>query len=353
MVDPTLSPSGANDLQRLATVILQAVEQQLNRYFTAASARIDGVEQQLRLQAAAPPPPGRNGGLDAETMLEVRQALRDDLQHVLTEVQNRMQQLRTADAQLVEQINTLGMRVVATADALSQRIDTGDQQAGQRVEARLDTLQRAVGATVEEVLGRVDDRSTLLLSKIEAVDSGATDRVLALEQRLKDDLGRKIAELEAGFGRAASGFDEAMVTLAQRISEIDSRVIGLEETMQSVAASVARVDASAIEAVRHEAFTARNDVEIIRAHMAHAEAGLNEQVATTARRMQQMEVEFAAAMDVSAAVQLERLDEIERQVLMLGPPGHRALGSTPPPPPTMTTPDVASAPAATTDWSTY
>ncbi len=85
------------------------------------------------------------------------------------------------------------------------------------------------------------------------------------------------------------------------------------------AADVAKVDEEAINAVKEQLSSAVGEAMLVRIEVDRFIAAQEEKFDATALRMSEIEAQLADTMDVSEAVQLERLEEIERALLELDP----------------------------------
>ena len=57
------------------------------------------------------------------------------------------------------------------------------------------------------------------------------DRAMAMEERINEHNGVKIANLEATIGRVGSGFDDAMGALSKRLVDLEAKLIEAGDRM--------------------------------------------------------------------------------------------------------------------------
>lgn len=62
------------------------------------------------------------------------------------------------------------------------------------------------------------------MSKLEDLENRLIDRMIATEERINELQGTKIAEFEATLGRISSGFDDALVAMSTRLTNLDNSV---------------------------------------------------------------------------------------------------------------------------------
>ncbi len=176
--------------------------------------------------------------------------------------------------------------------------------------------------------------------QLEQLTERYDDRLLALEQRVGEEIGVRVAALEATIGRVSSSVDEAMVSLSQRLADLEARSIEVDERLGAMAAVVEKIDEEAIEELKERLSNAVGEATLVRIEMDRLSEGLDERFDRVQVRLADMEAKVSDAMDVSTAIQLERLEELERAVAELDPAelvrrselGLSAAAFPPPPP---------------------
>lgn len=320
MVEQTPSPPAANPLEELATMILGAVEQQLNRYFTAASRRMDALEAKVDAVVLEQRDHAPSGGpIDPETMLEIRQTVRDDMARGFSAVHARLDQLAAADHALGERAAQVDERVQVRTMELADRVDAGTREALAQVDARLGSVQAQVAARIEQFGAHLGETAGQVTEKLELAESRGVDRLLELEQRIKDEQGRKIADIQATVGRISGGFDEAMGALSRRVTEAENVLHDIDAKATEAIRRAESFDTEALEEFREQVSKAVGEATLVRIELDRFLVATQEKLDHSAVRLAQIEEKVSDAMDVSTAVQLERLDELERQMEMLAP----------------------------------
>jgi hypothetical protein len=89
--------------------------------------------------------------------------------------------------------------------------------------------------------------------------------------------------------------------------------------MDALSEQVAKVDENAINEVKEQLSSAIGEAMLVRIELDRVVAAMDEKLDKTAVRMAEIEGQLADEMDVSTAVQLERLEEIERALVELDP----------------------------------
>jgi hypothetical protein len=243
----------------------------------------------------------------------------DYVDHQIAVLTGRLDEAMSIVRRFDEQAGALVQHVNETTAGLSKRMDEGDQALAHAVEQRLvafNTAFEQIGPDVQRQLG---DHTLAFQSKLDAADSRGTDRMLALEERIKDEQGTKIANVEATVGRIGAGFDDAMVAISQRVLDMENKLHDANDRIGMLADQISRVDESAINEVREQISSAVGEAMLVRIELDRVISSTDEKLDKAALRMSDIEAKLEEESDVSAAVQLERLDELERAIVLLDP----------------------------------
>ncbi|MGE0138454.1 MAG: hypothetical protein AB7R77_11595 [Ilumatobacteraceae bacterium] len=296
--------------QAYQTALQSALEERLGEFANHQHWRMNDIEDKV---AAIK-------GVDSETMIEIRQTVRDDMERSFGAVHTRLDELVNVQKRLDEQATAHLQHVNDTTSALALRMDEGDERMAFALEERMNSLQVDLNATFQSIAEQVSEHSTTLLGKIDQAESRGVDRLLELEGRIGEDLGTKIANLDANIGRVAGGFDDAMIALNQRLLELENRLYEFDDRMNAMAEELSKVDENAMDEMRAEMSRAIGEATLVRIEFDRVVAATDQKLDKQTIRMAEIEGLLADHMDVSTAVQLERLDELERQMVLIQPP---------------------------------
>jgi len=249
----------------------------------------------------------------------ISQGLRDYLEHKTAAVESQIDELHKSSRRFDEQAASTVAHINETVAALSRRMDDGDQMVTRTVEQRLGDVRGLVDQAGADVARQLAEHGQILSQRVDAIDMKMVDRALAMEQRINDHNGAKMANLEATIGRVGEGFDDAMGALSKRFVDLEAKLLEAGERMDRLAADVAKVDEEAINAVKEQLSSAVGEAMLVRIEVDRFIASQGEKFEATALRMSEIEAQLADTMDVSEAVQLERLEEIERALIELNP----------------------------------
>lgn len=342
-----------NPTEALALTIASIVERQLTKFASTVNSQMDELRQHLvaqqqhldayqqamqtavedRLAALAGHQQMQHDDLDArlnaipqrlqaEMPIHLQAATQSLLaqtseQHAtvvaeLDGIRNAVEQMEAHSATIIQHVND-------TTTTLVQRIDDGDASIAHAVEERLSVVKGMLDNIEPEVQRLVGEHAASLLSKMEYVENSTTDRMLEMEARINDQHGTRMAQLETTIGRIGAGFDDSIVALNQRMLDMDTRVVEGSERVDALAEQIAGFDQGAFDSLKEQVSSAVGEAMLVRIEMDRANGATKEQLDKQAIRMAEIEALLEDDMDVSAAVQLERLDELERALVALDP----------------------------------
>lgn len=355
----------SSEIDEFHQSLVAAVQAELERHASAVVAEVDRVREEGRSERAE---------LKAEFQQQVA-ALSEAIDQVRSHVDVQAETARrTLEERLVESESrqtrrlddvTAGVEglVVETArpllaevndeqvalahkvDGLDQNLRKFDEQAArmvtyfndvsqqmeQKQEELSETLKTDIGGQLESVRALVEENDSAVRrfqneigqstsQKINDAEDRFNNRLLAAESRMKEDAGQKIADIDAHVGRVSTGLDETMNVLNDRIAALDDRFVETGRRIDEVAASVEGVDQEALDELKEKMSSAVGEAMLVRIEMERMEKDVNERTDGLTVRMTEIETELQdATMDVSTAVQLDRLEEIERQLIELDP----------------------------------
>lgn len=286
-----------------------ALETRLAEFAQYQQRRISDVEDRI-LQI-----PTSTSTVDASDLA----ALREQLDGHSAAAHARIDDLQKASHRFDQQASALVQHVNDTTVALSQRMDEGNRTLAQAVEERLGLVRSSLESIVPEVQRQIGEHTAMVNQRVDFVDNKVTDRMLAMEERINENTGTKLAQLEASMGRIGSGFDDAIGALSQRMLELENRLYEHNDRLVALAEQVSKVDEQALDAVKEQLSSAVGEAMLVRIELDRMAADTDEKFDKNTLRMAEIEAQLSDTMDVSAAVQLERLEELERAIIELDP----------------------------------
>lgn len=367
-------PTGSGDTATHA--IVSAVEQQLTKYFSAMAARADAVQhageagraeivthfqQQIDdLRSELDRSQQANGNYERalQAALEERltefaanqhwrfnevegrlERVADDVsltfpaqiesataplqqrfEHVTELMANRIEELQKAARRFDEQSSALVQHVNDTSTTLSKRLDESSRATNSHLDERTLSLSQRVDESMGVMRQHVAEQAAAFGRRIEDNDSRVIDRMLAMEERMNDHTGVRLAGVEATLGRISGGIDEAIVALSQRVIDLESRHVDVVRQLEELSVEVDKIDEDALNQLREQMSSAVGEAMLVRIELERVASSTGEQFDTVNLRIAEVAATLAdTVMDVSTAVQLDRLEEIERALIELDP----------------------------------
>jgi ribosome maturation factor RimP len=363
-----------DQLDALRSSVVAAVQQELTRYNEVVSAEIKRLRGEIAAERAARARTeeqllalvplverAQAGGTDQH---ELQQFVEARLAEFGTASKRRQDELEVRIGRIADQTNIgLTAAVEAAAQPIvkqlefrQEKIEAGlanvdrslrryDEQAGRMVdhmnlvtqatEARLDEIQNqttveldgrmtAMAIRLDEVSAQAARQqaevSNLVGSRVEQAEARVNDRLLATEARINEGIGQRVADVDAYLGRVSAGLDEAVALLSDRISETQARFSEVDVALAAMTAKIESVDIDAIDEMKDRMVGVAGEVELIRIETERFEKTLGETIDKVNLRLVEVETQLQEQhLDVQTAVQLERLEEVERALLALDP----------------------------------
>ncbi len=362
---PVMSPSST---EILAATIAGAVERQLTQYVSAMAQQVDATRQavethrtELRAEfqqqieavvAQFAASQATSGAQQQELTSTLEQRLAEFSQHQqtrLNEVENRILEtsggvdtselatlrehidgqsagahariddLHKATRRFDEQASAMVQHVNDTTVALTQRMDQGNQALATAVEERLGFVRTTLESVGPEVQRQLAEQTATMLQRVDFTEHKVTDRMLAMEERVNEQNGTKIAQLDATIGRVGAGFDDAMAALSQRMLDLENKLFTTNDQLDALIEQVSSVDGKAMTEMREQLSAAVGEAMLVRIEVDRVVASTEDKIGKNSLRMAEIEALLTDEMDVSASVQLERLEELERALIALDP----------------------------------
>jgi hypothetical protein len=255
-------------------------------------------------------------GLVQAAARPVMQQMRDDQEALAYKVESLDSNLRRFDeqaARMVTYFNDVSQQMELRQDELSESLKVD-------IAARIDTIQKLVEDNDLTIRRFQNEVGAATSQKINDAEDRFNNRLLAAESRMKEEAGQKIAEIDAHVGRLGAGIEETMIVLNDRISATDTRFVATDRRVDELAESMKGMDSSAIDDLKDKMSTAVGEAMLVRIEMERMEKTVAERTDGLAIRMTEIETQVQdATMDVSTAVQLDRLEQIERALSELDP----------------------------------
>lgn len=258
----------------------------------AMESRLDAADEQAQSDLAAATA-ALTESVDARVIaVESRAAeLADEL------AAERLQRTEAVDA-----VGTSTAGLVAMQAAIESRLDAADE----RAQADLDTAAASLTESVD--------------AHFVAAESRLSEQFTETERKVTDELQARVAEINEEFEQVAAGAESSIAALNERSNAIDERLGVVVERLTALEAVVAEIDVDAIDDLSERVSTAAGEAVLIRIETERFQESVKETNDKMVVRISDVESQLQAQeMDVETAVQLERLEEIERALIELDP----------------------------------
>lgn len=273
------------------------LESRLNRRIEQVTANLDTL-----VQGAARP---------------LLQSVDDEQEAMTTRIEVLAADLRTFDeqaARLVVYFDEMTTKLQQRTEEITQRFNGEILQLVERLDERVEEVAAASLRQHVETSKMTNDRSDRLEERLNV-------RVSSVDGAIREEVGNRIAEIDAHVGRVSQGLDDTLNVLGDRVSALDQSLGGLDERIAELREELGAVDAESLDELKEKLSSAAGEAMLVRIDLEHLEKHTNERVESANARLATVESQLAdATMDVSNAVQLERLEELERAVIELSPP---------------------------------
>jgi hypothetical protein len=210
--------------------------------------------------------------------------------------------------------------VVEVTTSLTERVDSSLSGINQNVEERVSRSERRIDAVLAEAsMGDAEVRA-VIAQQVEEVEERVNGRVTATEARINHEVGQRIADIDAYVGRVSVGLDESITVLNNRIASSDGRFGMYDDKLNAMAKALLDVDAEAIDELKDRVRSVAGEAELVRIEMERFQVLMGDTTDKTTMRLTEVETQLQdQSMDTETAVQLERLEEVERALIDLDP----------------------------------
>ena len=292
----------------------QLLEARLAEFSTATKKRHD--EMNVRL-----------GHVVDEANVGIAAAVESAARPILKQVEHRQDQLETDVSALdgsIRKFDEQAGKMVSHINSVTTAIDARLELINDDVTSSFDERFAGVVMRIDEVSATAARQqaevSNIVGTRVDASEERVTERMNGLETRLNDEIGQRVADIDAHVGRIGAGLDEAIITLNDRIAKADARFADVEAEFATIRQDLENVDADSIDEIKEKVSSALGQAELVRIEMDRFQETVKDDLDKTTARLTEIETTVQDQhMDVETAVQLERLEEVERAVLMLDP----------------------------------
>jgi chromosome segregation ATPase len=294
--------------------IQRAIEERLIEFATLNKRRHEEMDARLgRVVDEA------NVGLAAA----VESAARPIIKQVEHRQENLERELGTLDKNL-RKFDDQAARMVTHFNDITRATEVRMNEVSERIAGDMDVRLSGLGSRIDEISAQSarqqSEISNIVGTRIDQAEDRINDRLLATEARMNEDIGQRVADIDAYVGRVSAGLDDSVVMLSDRIAAVDRKFEEVDRSFDDINARLAAVDIDAIDDMKDKVASALGSAEILRIEMERFQKTIGETIDKTSMRLVELETAIQdQALDVDTAIQLERLEEVERAIIALDP----------------------------------
>lgn len=260
-----------------------------------------------------------NTGLVATVESATRPFLRE-LEHRQAKVEGDVVSLDKS----IRKFDDQAARMVTHINSVTGNIDGRIEQLAAGVAADVETRMGGLAARLDEVSAQAarqqSEVSNIVGQRVDEAESRMIDKISTAEARINDDVGTRIAEIDAYVGRVSVGLDEGIVMLNDRFAEVNGRFDATAQQIAAMEQSLKDVDAEALDEMKDRVRGIAGEAELVRIEMDRFKQTMGDAMDKNAIRLTELETQMQdQAIDTETAVQLERLEEVERALIALDP----------------------------------
>ncbi|MGA7756691.1 MAG: hypothetical protein WBL31_14005 [Ilumatobacteraceae bacterium] len=310
----TLMPAVERSQASYQHEIQRALDARLAEHTMAAKRRQDEVDARI-------------GRIVDETNIGLTAAVASAAQPIVKQLENRQDQfeadlanvdrsVRKFDDQAAKMVQHFNLITEAT----EARMDEVSAQVAAEIDSRLAVLATRLDEVSAQAARQQSEVANVVASRVEQAESRINERLLTAEARINETLGQRIADNDAYVGRVSAGLDDAVTMLNDRIAGSESRFADVDAALAAMSAKFASIDVDAIDEMKDRMTGVAGQVELIRIENERFQESMGDSVDKTNLRLVELETQMQEQhLDVETAVQLERLEEVERALIALDP----------------------------------
>ncbi len=294
--------------------LLPAIEQRLTEFTAQTKRRHDEIDQRIGRVADE-----TNAGLTAAVESAARPVVKQ-LEHRQTQLETDLGSLDRSVRKFDQQAGAMVQHFNTMTEATEARLDEMSDQVAEQLDGRLAALATRMDEVSAQAARQQSEVSNTVGARVDQAEDRINDRIVTAEARINDTVGQRVADIDAYVGRVSAGLDDAVTMLSDRIAATETRFDEVNQAIDAMAGRLDSVDVDAIDEMKDRVASAAGEVELVRIEVERFQKSMGESMDTTVGRIVELETQMQEQhMDVETAVQLERLEEVERALLALDP----------------------------------
>ena len=294
--------------------LLPAIEQRLTEFSTQTKRRHDELDHRIGRVADE-----ANVGLAAAVESAARPVVKQ-LEHRQGQLEQDLASLDRSVRKFDEQAGAMVQHFNAMTEATEARLDEVSDQVAEQLDGRFASLSMRMDDVSAQAARQQAEVSNVVGARVDQAEDRVNERILTAEARVNETVGQRVADIDAYVGRVSAGLDDAVAMLSDRIAGAEARFDEVNRAIDAMAGRLDSVDVDAIDEMKDRVASAAGEVELVRIEVERFQKSMGDSMDKTVGRIVELETQLQEQhMDVETAVQLERLEEVERALLALDP----------------------------------
>ena len=302
--------------QSEATVrtMLPAIEERLAEFSAQTKRRHDEIDMRIGRVADE-----TNAGLAAAVESAARPVVKQ-LEHRQGQLEQDLSSLDRSVRKFDQQAGAMVQHFNVMSEATEARLDEVLAQVDEQLDGRMALLATRIDEVSAQAARQQAEVSNVVGARVDQAEDRINDRIVTAEARVNETVGQRVADIDAYVGRVSAGLDDAVSMLSDRIAGAEARFDEVTSAIDSITARLESVDVEAIDEMKDRVASAAGEVELVRIEVDRFKESMGESLDKTVGRIVDIETQLQEQhLDVETAVQLERLEEVERALLALDP----------------------------------
>ena len=294
--------------------LLPTVEQRLDELTAQSKRRHEEIDLRIgRVTDEA------NAGLAAAVESAARPVVKQ-LEHRQGQLEQDLSGIGRSVRKFDEQTGALVQHFNAMNEATEARFDEVSAQIDEQLDGRLSALATRMDEVSAQAARQQAEVSNIVGSRVDQAEDRINDRIVTAEARVNETVGQRVADIDAYVGRVSAGLDDSVAMLSDRIAATEARFDEVNLAIEAMVGKLDSVDVDAIDEMKDRVASAAGEVELVRIEVDRFQESMGASMDKTVGRIVEIETQMQEQhLDVETAVQLERLEEVERALLALDP----------------------------------
>jgi len=260
-----------------------------------------------------------NAGLTAAVESAARPVVKQ-LEHRQGQLEQDVGAIDRSVRKFDEQAGAMVQHFNVMSEATEARLDEVSAQVDEQLDGRLSALATRMDEVSAQAARQQAEVSNVVGSRVDQAEERINDRIVTAEARVNETVGQRVADIDAYVGRVSAGLDDSVAMLSDRIAATEARFDEVNSAIEVMSGKLDSVDVDAIDEMKDRVASAAGEVELVRIEVERFQESMGGTMDRTVGRIVDLETQLQDQhLDVETAVQLERLEEVERALLALDP----------------------------------